>query len=66
MSNYDKLDAVKNIRYEPYCGGEPYIMTKQEAEDHFGCLVEVLQGYHADGAVFAMDKNNHDIFIEWE
>jgi len=66
MSNYDKLDAVKNIRYEPYFGGEPCIMTKQEAEDHFGCIVEALQGYHADGAVFAMDENNHDIFIEWE
>lgn len=66
MSNYDKLDAVKNVRYESFAGGEPFIMTREEAEDHFGCLIEALQGYCADGAVLAMDENNNDIFIEWD
>ncbi len=66
MSNEDKLNAVAKIRYEPFFGGSTIIMSIDEARDQFGCVIEALQGYCADGAVFAMDENGTDIFIEWE
>ena len=62
MSNEDKLNAVAKIRYEPFFGGSTIVMSIDEARDQFGCVIEALQ----DGAVFAMDENGTDIFIEWE
>ncbi len=66
MSNEDKLEAVTEVRYEPFFGGSPMVMTVAEAREEFGCLIEALQGYCSDGAVFAMDENGDDIFIEWD
>lgn len=66
MSNQDKLNAVTHIRYEPFSGGSPIIMTFDEANDTFGCLVEALQGYSPEGAVFAMDEGGNDIYIAWD
>jgi|TARA_R100000482_G_scaffold55491_2_gene19893 hypothetical protein len=66
MTNADKLANVTHIRYEPFFGGSTIVMTIDDARDQFGCLVEALQGYCSDGAVFPMDKNGEDIFIEWE
>tara|TARA_R110000796_G_scaffold46056_5_gene111494 strand:- start:2191 stop:2391 length:201 start_codon:yes stop_codon:yes gene_type:complete len=66
MSNQDKLDVVKNVRFESFYGGEPVIMTRDEANEEFLCLIEALQGHCADGAVFAMDDDNNDLFIAWD
>jgi len=62
----DKLKDVKRIRYEPFFGGDTLFMSIDEAKDQFGCMIEALQGYCADGAVFAMDENDEDIFINWD
>jgi hypothetical protein len=66
VSNQDKLDVVKNVRFESFYGGEPVIMTRAEADEEFVCLIEALQGHCADGAVFGMDDDTNDLFIAWD
>ena len=64
-SNEEKLEVIKSIRFESFYGGDPVIMSLSDAKDNFVCLIEALQGYCADGAVFAMDEDGNDIFINW-
>jgi hypothetical protein len=64
-SNEDKLKVIKSIRFESFYGGEPVIMSLSEAKDEFVCLIEALQGYCSHGAVFAMDEEGNNIFINW-
>jgi len=64
-SNEEKLEVIKSIRFESFYGGGTVIMSLSEAKDEFGCLIEALQGYCSQGAVFAMDEDGNDIFINW-
>lgn len=64
-SNEDKLKVIKSIRFESFYGGDTVIMSLSEAKDEFGCIIEALQGYCSQGAVFALDEEGNDIFINW-
>ena len=64
-SNEDKLKVIKSIRFESFYGGDTVIMSLSEAKDEFGCIIEALQGYCSHGAVFALDEEGNDIFINW-
>lgn len=64
-SNEDKLKVIKSIRFESFYGGDTVIMNLSEAKDEFGCIIEALQGYCSHGAVFALDEEGNDIFINW-